>query len=187
MQIIGLIGLIGSGKDTVSEYIAGKYSYKMVGFGDIVREIATGLGRSHNRDDLQRTQRECRERYGEGYFGSLVVKKIRETGWERVIINGIRIPPDVEAPKKAFGENMIVALVDARPEIRFERMKSRKRVGDPQTFEEFRRQEKNELKLFNFEGVLKYVERRIDNNGTLDGLHENADALVKELEARNRN
>ncbi len=181
MMVIGLIGLVGSGKDTVSEYLISKYGYKMVGMGDIVRELATKLGRSHNRDDLQRTQKEYRERYGDEYFGSLVVEKIKKSGWEKVIINGIRIPPDVEVPKKEFGRQMTVLLVDARPEIRFERLRSRKRVGDPETFEEFQRQENNELKLFNFDGVLKYVEKRVDNNGTLEHLHKNVDKFIKEI------
>ncbi len=181
MMIIGLIGLVGSGKDTVSEYIASKYGYRMVGMGDIVRELATKLGRSHNRDDLQRTQKEYREKCGDEYFGSLVVEKIRESGWEKVIINGIRIPEDVKVPKKEFRKDMIVALVDTKPEIRFERLKGRKRVGDPETFEEFQRQENNELKLFNFDGVLKYVEKRIDNNGDIEQLHRNVDKFIKEI------
>jgi dephospho-CoA kinase len=180
MKIIGLVGLIGSGKDVVSDILCKKYGYKKVVMGDIVRELATKLGRTHSRDDLQRTQKEYREKYGNEFFGSRVVKKIRENGWDKVVINGIRIPEDVKVPKREFGKDMVVVLVDVDPKIRFERLKDRKRIGDPETFEEFQRQEENEKKLFDFENVLKYVEYKIDNSGTLEDLERNVERFVKE-------
>ncbi len=184
MKIIGLVGLVGSGKDTVSEYIVKKYGYHMVSMGDIVREIATKLGRSHNRDDLQRTQKEYREKYGDEFFGEKVVERIEGNGFERVVINGIRIPQDVSVPKNRFGKDMVVVLVDAGPKIRFGRMAKRSRIGDPKTFGEFRRQENNELKLFNFEGVLRFVEHKIMNNGGLEELHGNVDSFMEKFDLK---
>lgn len=179
MKVIGLVGLIGSGKDVVSDYLVEKYGYHKVVMGDIVRELATELGRSHSRDDLQKTQKEYREKYGDQFFGKQVVRKIRENQWDKVVINGIRIPEDVKVPKRSFGDDMVVALVDVDPKTRFERLTKRKREGDPDTFQEFKRQEENEKKLFNFEGVLEEVDDTIDNNGTLEELRQNIDRFVE--------
>lgn len=180
MKIIGLVGLIGSGKDVVSNILCEKYGFEKIVMGDIVREFATKLGRTHSRDDLQRTQKEYREKYGDEFFGKEVVKKIKENRWSKVVINGIRIPEDVKVPKREFGDDMVVVLIDAEPRLRFERLRKRKRVGDPDTFKEFQRQEENEKKLFNFKGVLKYVDYIIDNNSTLEELERNVDRFLRE-------
>ena len=182
MKVIGLVGPIGSGKDTVSDYISKKYGYKVIVMGDIVREIATELGRGHSRDDLHLTQREVVAKYGLSYFAGRVVEKIRKNGWEKVVINGIRRPEDAAVPKKEFGKDMVVALVDALPQIRFERMKARKRQGDPHTMEEFIRQEKNEKKLFQFDETMKFVDSIIINNdGSFEQLYKTVDAFMKKF------
>jgi len=182
MKVIGLIGPIGSGKDTVSSYISKQYGYKVIVMGDIVREIATELGRTHTRDDLQATQKEVVAKYGIEYFAKRVVEKIKKNNWNKVVINGIRRPEDASIPKEEFGKDLIVALVDALPEIRFQRMKSRSRPGDPHTFEEFQRQEENEKKHFNEEETRKYVDSIIINNdGTYGQLHRNVDAFMKKF------
>ena len=62
MKIIGIMGLIGSGKDAVSQYLAEKYGYEVIGMGNIVRELSKGIGRTNGRDDLQQTQKEIVEK-----------------------------------------------------------------------------------------------------------------------------
>ncbi len=179
MKVIGLTGLIGSGKDTVSDYISKKYGYRIVVMGDIVRELATELGRSHSRDNLHLTQKEYVEKYGIEYFAKRVVEKIRRNNWQKVVINGIRRPEDASVPKGEFKKDMVVALVDAPPQVRFERMKARMRADDPQTMEEFIRQEENELALFRWSETMKFVENRINNDGTVEELHKNIEAFIK--------
>lgn len=182
MKVIGLTGPIGSGKDTVSNYIAKKYGYKVIVMGDIVREIATELGRGHTRDDLQLTQKEVVANHGIGYFAERVVEKIKKNGWNKVVINGIRRPEDAAVPKKEFGKDMVVALVDALPAIRFGRMKSRNRPGDPHTMEEFLRQEENEKRHFRWDETKKFVDSVIINNdGSFGQLHKNVDAFMKKF------
>lgn len=182
MKVIGLVGPIGSGKDTVSSYISSEYGYKVVGMGDIVREIATELGRGHTRDELQLTQKEVVAKYGVEYFAKRVVEKIRRNKWEKAVINGIRRPEDASVPRGEFGKDMVIAWVDALPKIRFKRMKSRKRPGDPHTMEEFLRQEENEKKFFHWDETKKYVDGVIINNdGSYEQLHKNINAFMKKF------
>ncbi len=180
MKVIGLIGLIGSGKDLISDYLSSKYGYSVITMGDIVREIATKLGRTHERYDLQLTQKEMTEKYGMEYFPQQVVKKIREGNVEKVVINGIRRPEDAIIPKREFGKDMLIIYVDVDPKIRFERMKLRKREGDPETFEDFKKQEENEFKFFRLEETINLADVTIDNNSTKEHVYEQIDKILKQ-------
>jgi dephospho-CoA kinase len=179
MRVIGLFGLIGSGKDTVSEYIQQKYGYAHISMGDIVRELATQQGLEPNRDNLARVQREQAQKHGIKWFAEEVVRRIRSNKWQKVVISGIRRPEDAEVPKRAFGKDFILVQVDADPKIRFERMKSRARVGDPKTLEEFLHQEELDKKAFNFEKLKTYIDYTVTNNGTREQLQSQVDALLK--------
>ena len=49
MKVIGLVGKIGSGKDTVSRMLK-EYGFKEIGMGDMVREIARERGLEPTRE-----------------------------------------------------------------------------------------------------------------------------------------
>lgn len=181
MKIIGLFGLIGSGKDTVADYIQEKYLYKKISFGDIVREFATKEGLDHSRDNLDNLQKRYRDKYGFDFFSKKVVERIKSEGGN-FIVNGIRRPEDVEVLIKEFGDDIKLVLIDLDAQTRFKRMKLRKRIGDPETFEEFQRQEKNQFKLFNLDKTIKYMKFKIDNSGSLEDLYRNIDNFMKNME-----
>jgi len=179
MRVIGLFGLIGSGKDTASDYLVDKYGYTPISMGDIVRELATQRGLEVNRDNLILVQREQVEKYGITWFSEEVVRRIKARKLQKVVISGIRRPEDAEVPKRAFGKDMILVEVDVDPKIRFERMKSRARVGDPKTFEEFMHQEELDEKAFGFSKTRKFVDHKVSNNGTFEQLQSQVDKLLK--------
>ena len=178
MKVIGVFGLIGSGKDTVAEHLERKYGFYHVSYGNLVRDLAKQLGRTVERDDLIKTQHEYVQRYGQGYFGALAVKKIRESRDEFVVLSGIRRAQDIEEPRKAFGEDFILVFVDVSPKVRFARMSGRRRPGDPETLEEFLHQEEEEKKAFGFDKVMRYVKYKIQNEGTLEEFYRNIDTFL---------
>ena len=180
--VIGLIGTIGSGKDTVSDYLIKKHKFLEVSIGDLVREAAKSKKLKLTRDNLQHITKSYKKRYGSDYWSKKAVKKILRIKSNKIILNGIRSLSDLTFQKRAFKKNFFLVLVDAKPSIRFERMRKRKRPGDPKTLSEFKRQEKNEYKLYgNFEKTLKKADFKINNNYTVKETYNQTSKLLKKL------
>lgn len=178
MRVIGTVGTIGAGKTLVARYISNKYGYEIVSMREIVADVTRASGLEPNRENLQKIGTSYRKKYGPEFFAKKVVEKILHSGWRRVVISEIRTPADAYVPKRRFGKNMIIILIDADAKVRFGRLLRRSRLGDPKTMQEFEAQELAEWKLFDFEQTLRYVDYRIENNGTKAELFRKIDALL---------
>ena len=79
-----------------------------------------------------------------------------------VILDGIRKPVQAQLAKQKLGAVLI--LVNASPEVRFERMKKRKRANFPKTIEIFKKEEKQEEKFFNLKKTFSMADYIVDNS-----------------------
>jgi len=179
--VLGLTGTIGAGKDVVSEHLKGKYNFKEIGMGDLNREELKATNLPENRENLQAISKERTDKFGQDYWAKKAAQKAKSMKADFVIINGVRRPIDAQTQKKEFGNKFKLILVDADPKIRFERLKSRNRPGDPKTLEEFKKQEAAEHKLFDFEGVRKLVDFTLKNEGGFEPLYVEVDKMMKSL------
>lgn len=176
--LIGLLGTIGSGKTTVSDYLV-KKGFARVIMGDLVREKAKQDGLKLTRENLQATQKKYRSKYGQDYFIEEAIKRLRASRKSKLLVDGIRLPVDAD---KAKSEGARLILVDAPATIRFERLKKRKREDDPKTIDRFMEQEKAEWRVFDFEKTLEYVDYDINNSGNLEELYARVNDILKEIE-----
>ncbi|MBI5148143.1 AAA family ATPase [Candidatus Pacearchaeota archaeon] len=174
--LIGLIGTIGSGKTTASNYLVKKFKFKRVIMGNLVRAITRKEGLQVNRKNLLLTQKKYRTKYGNDYFIKTAVKKVE--GAKRGLIDGVRVPMDAIIPKKAGAK---IILIDASPKLRFERMKKRGRKGFSKTFTEFKKEEAMEFKLLDLKKTFKYVDYKIINNGNEKEFFKKFNKLIKKL------
>lgn len=181
MIAIGLMGKIGSGKDTVADYLVEKHGFDMVGFGDVTREIAKEKGVKPTRENLLQIQKEKVDKYGIDFFPKKIADMIRKRKLEKVVVNGVRRPEDAKTLKREFGNDFHLVLVETDPKIRFERMKERGRIGDPEEYNHFESQENKEMELFGLDKTFKMAEKTIENNGTLEELYEETDRLISLL------
>ena len=178
-MIIGLMGRIGSGKGTVADVLIKEYGFKSVTMGDLAREEVRERGLEPSREITTKISTELLSK-DPAYFIKKAIKKIRESGHDRWIIDGIRRLLDVQEFKKAFPEIRFIR-VDVKPEIRFKRLQERGRPGFPKTFEEFMEHEKLEDEKFNLSETLSHADYVLNNDGTMDELTEKVRKLMKEL------
>jgi len=180
MKAIGIIGTIGAGKDTVAEYIAKKYGFSVVSYRDIVREVVENEGLEPNRENMQAVARKYRDKYGEHVFADMALEKAKKIKGN-ILLKEMRTLGDIEVPKMHFSKNLIIIAVDAKPDIRFRRLRSRGRRGDPKDFKEFLKHEQTE-KNFGYYDGMRLADFRVENNETLKELYKKVDNIMKKIE-----
>lgn len=139
-MIIGLTGRNASGKGTVAQWlIANGYHYASL--SDAIRLWLAEQGIEPTRDNLTAAGRQLRS---DGGPGILAERTLRALPHDRpCVVDSIRNPAEVAVLRAAPGFWLVEVVADER--VRYQRLRSRNRAGDAQTFEEFQRQEAAEL------------------------------------------
>lgn len=181
MQIIGLVGEKGSGKDTFSKYLTEISDKKIshIRFSDLLKETLKLWDIEVTRANLQKLA-QVLEDFGEGTVAHGLEKKIENSNSEIIILDGIRWKPDVELLRKFPNHKLIYITAD--PKLRFERLKSRgEKVGESNmTYDQFLEEEKapNELLI---PEIGSEADIKIENNGTIEEFDKKIETLCSTL------
>ncbi len=184
MKVVGVVGLNGSGKDEVVNYLNMRYGIPLFSVGDIVREIAACEGVEATRHNLDLISRRYFAEFGEGYFLKQVVEKIHRNSdsWKAVGISGIRSPHDIKIVEDAFGTDFVLVHVYiSDPRVRFERVRRRGSQRDNLTYEEFLKQDSTSEELFQIQEAINLADFSISNDGSLEDLHREIEKLKEFL------
>ncbi|AEC52061.1 hypothetical protein PNA2_1144 [Pyrococcus sp. NA2] len=189
-MIVGIAGKIAAGKTTVAKFLE-EFGFCRISCSEPLIDIITGNTKDYSwvpeidfkgeptRENLIELGRLLKERYGEDVLIRLAVDKLRRC--KNIAIDGVRSLEEVRAIKEMGG---IIIYVEARPEIRFERLRRRgadkdrgiKSLEDLLKFDEW---EENLYKTRKIKDIADYV---ILNEGSIEDLKRE----VKELLAREK-
>lgn len=149
LQVIGLAGTNGSGKDTVGNILATYHGYLFVSVTELLRKEARRRELSVDRESLRSISIEWRRGLG---LGVLVDKAIAEyeknaDRYSGVVIASIRNHGEADRVHE-FGGTMV--WLDADPRVRYDRIQknlaARNRTEeDNKTFEQFLAEEATEM------------------------------------------
>ena len=181
MEVVGVVGRIGSGKDEVVKYLQERCSAEMFSVGDVVRETARQENVTPTRTNLHRLSSRYMKDHGPDVFMRRLIHRIEEDSPDAACITGIRTPLDVALLRRRFGQRFLLLHVDVSDaRTRFERVSERDDPRDPQTFDDFLEQDRSEEEQF---GISKAIERcdvELNNDGSLQDLHRQIDRRIIE-------
>lgn len=186
-MIIGLTGSLAAGKGVVSNYLKEK-GFVYLSLSDELREIAKELKIELTRKNLQDLGNKLREEKGSGVLAEHVSNKIKNQEYKKAIVDGIRNPEEVNVLRKL--KDFSLVAVDAPQEIRFERLVSRNRESDPQTWEEFvfvDNRDKGIGEPESGQGVGKCMalaDVKLINSGSFDEVQEDVKNLYEALQKK---
>jgi dephospho-CoA kinase len=136
----GLTGRNASGKTTVVDWLVDN-GYVSTSCSDSIRAHLRAEGKDINRDNLIAGGRELRAAHGPAIL-AIMLRDANE-GAPNLVIDSIRTPAEVSALRERPDFRLIE--VRASREVRWQRLKSRGRDGDPTDWDTFVAQEESEL------------------------------------------
>lgn len=178
--ILGLVGEMGAGKSTLTEYIKTKHGAVSFRFSDMLSDIARRLYLEQSRPNLQMISSMIRQNIGEDIMSKVIMRDAAEADAPIVITEGVRRPTDITYLKELPNFYLIGITADER--TRYERVLIRTEKTDDQTktWEEFQRdgQAEAEQKIKEIKAVADF---QIDNNGTKEDLYKQIEEILQKV------
>src|SRR4029453_1899749 len=180
-MIIGLTGKNAAGKGEVAAFLK-EGGFEYFSLSDVLREELQTRKLPITRENLIQIGNELIKTHGAAVLASRILAKLEAD--KNYAGDSFRNPREVEMFRTR--NNFHLLHVTALPEVRFDRIKARKRESDPTTLKEFERLEAAEAmsadenaQQLDATGALRDVE--VENNGTLEDLRERVREVIRRL------
>ncbi len=188
-MIIGVVGKIAAGKTTVAKFFEEK-GFCRVSCSEPLIDLLTHNVSDYSwipelpekaeptRDRLIELGKYLKEKYGGDVLIKLAIDKKR--GCKNVVIDGVRSKEEIEAIKRLGGK---VIYVEAKPEIRFERLMKRRAEKDRgiKSFADFREMDDAEERLYHTSRLKNLADYVIVNEGTLEELRRKVEEISENI------
>jgi predicted nuclease with RNAse H fold/dephospho-CoA kinase len=170
--VIGLSGEIAVGKTTIANYLKTR-GYRDTRYSKVIESILVSVGMEVNRSNLQEVGRRVHDTKGQRWLGLKVAKFIE--GEKLAVVDGIRFLEDKAMMAELFGPGYIHIHVKASQHIQADRVGNRERENIP--LQDAKRS-KTECEIALLEKGADYV---IENDASVESLHEEVDAILRNL------
>ena len=130
-KFIALVGMTGSGKSIIADYLIAK-NFSFVRFGQITLDIVKENGLPPTEENEKKIREKVRIEHGMGAYAILNIPKfdkLLEQG--NVVGDGLYSWSEYKILREKYKENLIVIAVYAPPSIRYARLEARElKAGD---------------------------------------------------------
>jgi dephospho-CoA kinase len=191
-MILVVVGLPGSGKSTVAEFLRAD-GFDVIELGDIWRELLKKAKVPLSDPKATREfTKHLREVHGKDVYARYAVKKIKKS-MKHVVVMGVRSTYELDYLKKKVKEIKIIAILSPFS-TRFNRMKRRGKPEDPKTLADFRWLNTREKRGFmsakkeerhGVEVVIRKADYAISNTGTIKDLRRNIETVLSYISKAN--
>lgn len=171
-------GMPGSGK-SIGAKVAKALEIPVFVMGDVVREEATRQNLPHTPQTLGKVMLQLREEHGPAVVAQRCIEKILRNTSTCIVIDGARSEAELAVFKNALTPVTLVA-VHASPQIRFERLRQRRRADDALTLEQFQARDMRELDV-GLGRIIAQADIMIVNEGDLDALQTQVQQTLRAL------
>jgi len=178
--ILGLVGEIASGKDTVADYLAKKYHSQTISFSKPLRDILDRLYLPQSRINLADLGIILREEFGQAVLEKVTDQEIKNSPKKIVCLPNIRLKSDMAKLKKLKHFILIGLATDLK--IRYQRILKRAQNTDDKnkTWTEFLKDSKLSTET-EIRKIAKTAKFTIDNNGSYQNLYAQIDKIMKKI------
>lgn len=185
---IAICGESGAGKTTTTGLIRAR-GFRPCSVSGFLRDEAESVIDSPSRAQIQDYGRRRQEEEGDDYFARRMLTTLSPFNHPRSVIDGLRNLAELQLLRQVAAEAnaRFVLLALMTPDaVRFERVQSRGRNGDPRTLDEFMAADERARGAGgqNFQqnaALIEAADERIINSGDLDTLNQQIDHLLAKV------
>jgi len=183
MQIIGITGTIGAGKGTIVDYLIQQYDFRHYSVRGYLTEEIKRCQLPVNRDSMVLVANNLRANHTPSFIIDELYKEALQEG-KNAIIESIRTPGEVDSLRQK-GDFVLLAI-DAKPEIRYERIVSRNSETDQISFQTFLENEQREMETEdpnkqNLSVCIQHADYVLINNGNFEALYQQISLIMNDL------
>lgn len=182
VKIIAFVGLAGSGKTTAAEYLT-KKGYPKVYFGGVVLDAMKAAGI----EDTPENEIKFRDKLRKEDDGNLILNKISSqihdlinAGQHRIVADGLYSWTEYKSLVHEFAGELNVVAIVAQKRLRHRRLMNRP-VRPLSQFEADQR-DWDEIENLEKGGPIAIADHYIINDGDIEKLHRDIDAMLSEIE-----
>jgi len=132
VKVIAFVGMPGAGKSEAAA-VAREMGLPVVVMGDVLRREVQNRGLPPTDENIGAVANQLRQEEGMDAIARRCIPEIGALKARIVVIDGIRGIAEVEAFRKAFGEDFVLVKIDAPFELRLDRLRRRMRSDDQGT------------------------------------------------------
>ena len=178
-----VIGLPGSGKSTVADYIAQRYHGTVIHSGDVIRAEVRRRKLPYTSESDLKVAQWFHEKGRQRLLAKRVWDVLKRSKKSILVEEGFRSLEATRELQRLAGQRCIIIATVCPFKVRAARLAKRKRFAAGESLNYLRQRDRDELRR-GVGAVMKAADYRISNSGTQKQTEMHVDKLMKRLLAR---
>lgn len=184
VKILAIVGMSGSGKSVIVDYLTSK-GYPKVYFGGMIyKEMEKrGIERTEDGESEKKFREQIREEEGKDWVVRQVIAETKDlvaAGQKRIILDGVYSWTEYCTLKHEFPKALTFLAVVVDKKLRYERVAVR--PGRAFDGNAIRERDRSEIENLEKGGPIVAADYYVLNNGTVEELEKATDEVLKEIE-----